>query len=96
MKDKLDRSVGLMKQDGYDIGRNPRDMSIADFEALGHGKMSPLRAIRLRCLDCCVGQAPEVRKCTAVECPSWPYRMGRNPFHASSSNMAKEEETGDE
>ena len=35
------------------------------------------KAIRLKCLDCCAGQAAEVRKCTAVNCPLWRYRMGR-------------------
>ena len=31
-------------------------------------------------LDCCCSVASEVRKCTAVACPSWPFRMGVNPF----------------
>ena len=35
-----------------------------------------------RCLDCCCGVASEVRKCTAVNCPSWAFRMGTNPFRA--------------
>ena len=45
-----------------------------------HMERNPLKAIRSRCLDCCCGSAPEVRKCTAVNCPSWPFRMGANPF----------------
>lgn len=35
------------------------------------------KAIRLKCLDCCCGQAAEVRKCPATNCPLWRYRMGR-------------------
>lgn len=35
------------------------------------------KAIRLKCLDCCCGQAAEVRKCPAVDCPLWRFRMGR-------------------
>lgn len=35
------------------------------------------KAIRLKCLDCCAGQAAEVRKCPAVDCPLWRYRMGK-------------------
>ena len=35
------------------------------------------KAIRLKCLDCCAGQAAEVRKCPAENCPLWRFRMGR-------------------
>lgn len=35
------------------------------------------KAIRLKCLDCCCGQQAEVRKCPAVDCPLWRFRMGR-------------------
>ena len=30
-----------------------------------------------------VGQEAEVRKCVAVVCPNWAYRMGTNPFRAA-------------
>jgi hypothetical protein len=45
-----------------------------------YAEKNPLKAIRLRCLDCCCGSAGEVRKCISVNCPSWPFRMGVNPF----------------
>lgn len=48
--------------------------------ALYHREKNPLKALRARCLDYCCGQPSEVRKCTAVTCPSWPFRMGANPF----------------
>jgi hypothetical protein len=35
------------------------------------------KAIRLKCLDCCMWQPAEVRKCPAVDCPLWRFRMGR-------------------
>ena len=41
--------------------------------------ITPLRAIRLYCLECCGWQVREVRLCVANECPLWPYRMGRRP-----------------
>ena len=41
--------------------------------------MTPLKAIRLKCLDCCFGQTNEVRLCPAEDCSLWPYRMGHNP-----------------
>jgi hypothetical protein len=45
-----------------------------------HGEQNPLKALRAHCLDCCCGNASEVRKCVSVECPSWAFRMGVNPF----------------
>ena len=39
-------------------------------------KGSRKRAIRLKCLDCCCGNAAEVRLCTIQKCPLWRFRMG--------------------
>ena len=64
------------------IGRDPKSMSNDDLLALGHKPMSPIKALRLRCLDCCGFQQSEVRKCVAVTCPAWPFRMGKNPWRA--------------
>lgn len=47
---------------------------------MGHRPMSVIQAVRARCLDCCAGSAQEVRYCTARKCPSWPFRMGVNPW----------------
>ncbi len=44
--------------------------------------LTPLRAIRANCLDCCAGQRREVRECHLTDCPLWPFRMGRNPKRA--------------
>lgn len=41
--------------------------------------VTPLRAIRLKCLDCSCGSAHEVRQCTAEGCPLYPFRIGKNP-----------------
>jgi hypothetical protein len=35
------------------------------------------KAIRLKCIDCCAGNMAEVRKCPAINCPLWRFRMGR-------------------
>jgi hypothetical protein len=43
------------------------------------GIPKPLRAIRLKCLDCTYGQEAHIRDCTLTSCPLWPYRMGRYP-----------------
>lgn len=41
--------------------------------------LSPLKAIRAKCLDCVCESAQEVRLCPATNCPLYPYRMGHNP-----------------
>jgi len=62
------------------VGRDPRKLSRDELIGLGHKPMSPLEALRARCLDCCAGSAYEVRNCTARKCPSWPFRMGNHPW----------------
>lgn len=42
-------------------------------------RMTPMKAIRKKCLDCCAGQVAEVRRCTVENCPLFPYRMGHKP-----------------
>ncbi len=36
--------------------------------------------LRRHCLTC-AETIPEVRHCTIIDCPIWPYRMGRNPHN---------------
>lgn len=38
-----------------------------------------LKAIRAKCLDCCCGQAAEVRLCFLPNCSLYPYRFGKLP-----------------
>lgn len=45
-------------------------------------KISQLKAIRLKCLDCCCGSSNEVKLCTCEKCPLYPFREGHNPFIA--------------
>jgi hypothetical protein len=40
---------------------------------------TPLKAVRLACLECCNGSALEVRECVATSCPLWTFRFGRRP-----------------
>ena len=46
-------------------------------------RLRPLKAIRLKCLDCSGGSPKEVRLCPAFGCPLWPYRMGKRPKDSS-------------
>ncbi len=41
--------------------------------------MTPLKAIREKCVDCCCGSANEVKLCTAEDCPLYAYRLGKDP-----------------
>ncbi len=42
--------------------------------------LTPIKAIRAKCLDCCGGSSKEVRDCTAGDsCPLFPYRTGHRP-----------------
>lgn len=50
--------------------------------------MTPLKAIRLKCLDCCCGQAREVRDCSCPDCSLYPYRFGKNPALAGKGCIA--------
>jgi hypothetical protein len=75
--------------DGQRIGRDPRKMRSEELRALGHAPMAPAAAIRAHCLDCCGGSSDEVRKCTAVRCPSWPFRAGANPWRAPLSEAER-------
>ena len=40
-------------------------------------RLNRAKAIRQKCLDCCVYQPSEVRLCPSRECPLWRYRMGK-------------------
>lgn len=69
---------------GHLIGKLPGSISVPDLKALRQ-PVSPIKAIRAKCLDCCAGSQSEVRKCVSVKCPLWPMRMGVSPFHGSGS-----------
>ena len=85
----INRKIGLELKDGHDVGRDPRQMTQPELLALGHSPMSPQKALRLRCLDCCAGSAQEVRLCTAVGCPAWPFRLDKNPWRAPPSEAQR-------
>lgn len=42
-------------------------------------KITPIKAIRLKCLDCCCGSSNEVKLCAATSCPLYLFREGHNP-----------------
>ena len=42
-------------------------------------KLTPLRAIRQNCLECCGNSANEVKQCGRSDCPLYLFRLGKNP-----------------
>lgn len=43
-------------------------------------KTNPVKAIRLKCLDCSGGSSNEVEQCSITTCALYPFRFGKNPF----------------
>jgi len=41
--------------------------------------LSPLRAIRAKCKDCCCGSSQEISLCRIGDCALHPYRFGKRP-----------------
>ena len=41
--------------------------------------LTPLSAIRAKCIDCSTGSMKEVRECVMLDCPLYPYRLGKSP-----------------
>ena len=55
-------------------------------------KLTQIRAIRAKCLDCCAGQRKEVRRCTCEICALFPYRLAHRP---KAEDLPTEETNGE-
>ena len=42
---------------------------------------SPLMAIKVFCLECCGYERIEVKSCSALQCPLFEFRFGKNPYN---------------
>jgi hypothetical protein len=42
-------------------------------------KKSPLKAIKIKCMDCSAGERKRVKNCQKLDCPLFPFRLGHNP-----------------
>lgn len=40
---------------------------------------TPMKAIRMKCLECSGGSHKEVRECHLIDCPLYNYRFGKRP-----------------
>lgn len=67
----------------YRMGRRPSKSThlttAMDQAEVALRKVTPVKAIRARCVDCNAHQLAEVRRCRKDDCPLWPFRMGRRP-----------------
>lgn len=70
----------ILADGGEKVGKLPDSIELRRLRDLGHPE-SPIKAIRAKCIDCSGGVAVEARKCVAIKCQLWPFRMGVNPFH---------------
>lgn len=57
--------------------------------------MTPIKAIRARCLDCACGSITEVRLCPCTDCALWPYRLGHRPKVEGASTAENDGLRGD-
>ena len=53
--------------------------------------MTPMKAIRAHCIDCCCGSKKEVRLCASPDCALYPYRMGHRPKSDEAEEREKTE-----
>ena len=80
-KDTHEKDNPLLEyENGHLIGKHPLSADINLLRNAGHEELPIAKVIRKKCLDCCVFQAAEVRRCVCTDCALWPYRMGKNPF----------------
>ena len=49
--------------------------------------ISPIKSIRIKCLECSGGQSKEVKDCVISDCSLYPFRMGKNPNRAGIGNI---------
>lgn len=73
--------------DDEDItNQSKRDTDATAFKKLkkklngSDSRISPIKAIRAKCLDCCCYQPKEVNLCPCEDCALWPFRFGKNPY----------------
>lgn len=59
-------------------------------------RLTPIKAIRAKCLECCNGQQKEVRECAILKCTLHPYRMGKRPKGEEvTTREGEKEKSGD-
>ncbi|MBU1085001.1 hypothetical protein KKB06_01490 [Patescibacteria group bacterium] len=70
----MNRSEKFNKKILAEIGKNKR--------------ISPLRAIRANCLQCCGYSIKDVKNCTATKCLFYKFRFGQNDTGKKDAHLA--------
>lgn len=47
--------------------------------------ITPMKAIRHKCLDCCAESSIAVKTCPVIQCSLWKFRLGIHPFTEKNS-----------
>ena len=81
----IDREVRLANRQGREV-----ELDDDQLEELGHKKRPLLRVIRDMCLRCVCGSSSEIRRCTSVACPLYPYRLGKDPYSTRRGRSASD------
>lgn len=50
--------------------------------------LTPMQAIRRKCLECCNGQKREIKECTVKTCPLYEFRISER--HHRKDNSSKQ------
>jgi hypothetical protein len=53
--------------------------------------LTPLKAIRAKCLDCCCDRKQEIQNCPCVDCSLYRYRLGKNPVLGNRLNTEQQQ-----
>jgi hypothetical protein len=52
-------------------------------------KITPIKAIRKKCLECSGGSSKEVKCCPITNCPLYLYRFGRRPTEQEKKEIGQ-------
>ena len=42
--------------------------------------ITPMKAIRQKCMGCMCGTAQEIKACSIIDCALWKFRLGKRPY----------------
>ncbi len=76
----LELLKGTQPRENILVGKNPLFLEVAQLEAGGIERTTPLRAIRSHCIDCCAGASAELQHCLAMRYALWHCMTGANTF----------------
>ena len=56
-------------------------------------KLTPMKAIRRKCIDCSCGSSKEISLCPVQNCPLYDYRFGERPLQKEDRVHRRTEES---